>query len=209
MTTEWYKFWNSSEKNTAALDNLFRPNNMKDAMRSISYQLNLHKNNTIAEFGCGHGNMLCEFENHSKKTYGVDFSERANSNKFNSTTILINDSFNIEAKDGLFDRSYCFSLFNFLTLEETIATMKEMIRCTKKDGYILFADIIDKKFEKVFEMKTKDVNCPHLSSYNRSDLYRVLESIASRDSMIYDIYDTNYNEYKNNEMTFNILIWKK
>lgn len=205
MTKQWLKYWNSPE--SERLDLFFVPT--ENTAQFILYQLNARKDNIVCEFGCGTGSLSSLIGKSVGRNVGVDFSEaRATKNK--KAEILINDSFNVELKDNCIDRTFCFSLFNFLTLEESIATLEEMFRVTKKDGFILIGDILKEEFEKIFYMKLRDqeVKCPELTFYSKKTFEKIVENIVTEDSL-FTIYDTKIIDYPNNEASFNVLIWKK
>lgn len=206
MTIEWFNFWNSENANK--LDNLFETN--FDVARSILYQINAKKSDILIEFGCGTGKLLSFMEKSVTTSIGLDFSKKRTSLSNTKRTEFINvDSFNCNLKSNVFDKVFCFSLLNFLTLDEAITTIEEMIRITKNDGIILIGDILKEEFEKMFYFKIKNENikCPSLSFYKEKVLHKIIENINKNTEII--IYDTKINNYKNNDLSFNILIHKQ
>jgi ubiquinone/menaquinone biosynthesis C-methylase UbiE len=207
MTTSWFKFWNESE-GADKLDRVF--NVEKNVAHSILNQLNARKNNILVEFGSGKGELLSHIENSVELPVGIDFSEnRRKDCKTKRTEYLINDSFNVDIRKESVDRVFCFSLFNFLTLEETVATIEEMYRITKKDGFILFGDILKEDYEKLFHFKLRDeeINCPRLNFNNEKTITRIVDSVISEESRSV-CYNTKFG-HPNDDMSFNVLVWKK
>jgi len=204
MTTEWLDYWKSDESDK--LDSLFETNEF--VAKSVLEQLNARKNNIVVEFGCGRCNLLSLIDK-SVNTFGIDFSENRVKN-FDKNKILINDCFDVYLKDDSVDRSFCFSLFNFLTLEEAIATIEEMIRITKKGGFILVGDIFKEDYERTFYLKMREnkIKSPSVSFYNKKTLEKVIESMIPKDSKMI-CYDTKIESYCNNHASFNFLIWKQ
>ncbi len=208
MTTEWFNFWNSKSKDIDKLDSLFETN--FDVAKSILYQLDARKSNVLIEFGCGTGNLLSLIENSVRTSIGLDFSsDRTSSTKAKRSEFINTDCFNCKLKDSVFDRVFSFSLFNFLTLDESIATLEEMIRITKKDGIILVADVLKEDFERIFYFKMKDekVQCPKLSFHKPKVFQKIISNIDRNLEVI--TYDTNIENYKNNDLTFSVLIHKQ
>ena len=206
MTTQWLKYWDSKE--SEKLDTLFSVN--EGVAREILYQMNARKENVVAEIGCGRGDLISLIENSVSRLYGIDFSQNRIESIKSKATMLINDSFNIDLKDECIDRTFCFSLFNFLTLEESIATLEEMIRITRKGGFIFIGDILKDDFEKVFYLKLRElkISCPELSFYNARTYEKIINSVISSESNLV-VYDTKIAGFVNDAMSFNALIWKK
>lgn len=204
MTKTWLKYWNSPE--SSKLDELFETS--ENVARSILYQLNARKNNTICEFGCGKGKLLSLIEKSVELSVGIDFAE--NRIKGVKSKFLLNDSFNVQLKNDCIDRTYCFSLFNFLTLEESIATLEEMLRVTKKGGFVLIGDVLKEEAEKILYIKMREnsIKCPALTFYNPKVFEKIIENIVS-DNSVFTVYDTKIDNYTNNDISFNGLIWKK
>jgi ubiquinone/menaquinone biosynthesis C-methylase UbiE len=207
MTIEWFDFWNKS-KDVDKLDCLFETN--FDVARSILYQLNAKKSDILVEFGCGTGKLLSLIEKSVTASIGLDFSKsRTSVSKAKCSEFINTDCFDCKLKDNVFDKVFSFSLFNFLTLDESIATLEEMVRITKKDGIILIADILKDDFERVFYFKVKDENisCPKLSFHKPKVFQKIINNIDKNLETI--VYDTNIENYKNNDLTFNVLIHKQ
>lgn len=208
MTIEWFNFWNSKSKDIDKLDSLFETN--FDVAKSILYQLDVRKSNVLIEFGCGTGKLLSIIENSIETSIGLDFSNnRTGLTKTKRSEFINTDCFNCKLKDNVFDRVFSFSLFNFLTLDESIATLEEMVRITKKDGIILVADVLKEDFERIFYFKMKDekVKCPKLSFHKPKVFQKIINNIDKNLEVI--TYDTNIENYKNNDLTFSVLIHKQ
>jgi len=212
MTKQWMEFW-ISDKN---LDDRNKLNSVFEYLpeyvgRSILYQINSRKTDIIAEFGCGNGALLSFIEGNSEsgRTVGIDFcSEHVNNNLSKNSMLLLNDVFNVELKTESVDRSFCNTLFNYLNIDECVATFEEMYRITKKGGFILCANIIKKEFTDVFNLKLKDIKTPSINMDLNS---KILENIAN--STVSDqskciVYDNELLGYENNGTTMNMLVWK-
>lgn len=186
MTTEWYHFWNENDQETKRLDDLFSYKNEPLSIQFILNQLNARKNDIIVEVGCGEGKILNCISKSVNEVIGVDFSEERTRNiDQNKISILINDAFDISIKDVSVDKVFCDSLFNFLNDHEVIAVIQEMFRITKKNGIILFSNILKKDCE--FSNELKYVKCPKLNSFDKLFFEKIIKSFNDvSEPIIYD-----------------------
>jgi ubiquinone/menaquinone biosynthesis C-methylase UbiE len=109
--------------------------NQEPAFKQIVKYLN--KNDILCEFGCGDGSKLAHLKKYVKNTYGFDISQeaikRARRN-VPSVKFFVSDSGKI-FKDGQFDVT--ISIATLEHVENPKNFLDEMIRVTKKGGYII------------------------------------------------------------------------
>jgi ubiquinone/menaquinone biosynthesis C-methylase UbiE len=212
MTKNWMNFW-SSVDNTSEFKKLaaifdYIPEYVG---RNVLNQLNARKENIIAEFGCGGGELLSFINgNDSDRTVGVDFAEHYVKNNLSKNSLLLhNDVFNVELKNESVDRAFCYSLFNYLNLDEAVATLEEMLRVTKIGGFVLCGNIIKKEYSDIMQMKLNGIRCPQIDmDFSANILANMAESAISQKSK-YLVYDNEILGYENSKMTSNLLIWKQ
>lgn len=97
----------------------------------------LNKNDTLCEFGCGDGSKLVHLAKYVKSVYGFDISkeaiERARKN-ISDGKLFISDTGKI-FRDGQFDVT--ISMATLEHVENPKVFLDEMIRVTKKGGYVI------------------------------------------------------------------------
>jgi len=214
MTRNWASFWSDSNNDTE----IKRLAEIFDYLpewvgRSILNQIDARKDHLIAEFGCGNGALLSFIEGKDSKegrTVGIDFSKRCIDNNLSSkNSLLLNDDVcNVELKSESVDRSFCYSLFNYLTIDEATAALKEMLRVTKVGGFVLVGNVIRREFADVMDMKLNGIRCPQFDmDFNNNILSNMAEE-ATSDKSKHIVYDNDVLGYENSKLTSNLLIWK-
>jgi len=107
----------------------------------------------VLDVACGTGRMFKEIANIENVDYfGVDTSEEMMSHlkkiakkmKVNAWT-SVGDALNLPYEDNTFDVTFTYHLTWHLPQELQLMVIKEMMRVTKPDGYILF-DILNENF---------------------------------------------------------------
>ncbi len=101
---------------------------------------------TGLDVGCGQGKYLEYLNQHAKRMVGIDFSfynakNTIFNNKYNEH-VLNSDGENLPFKSDFFDFCFCINVLHHLPSEELQdGFLKEMIRVTKKNGYIFIFDL--------------------------------------------------------------------
>jgi ubiquinone/menaquinone biosynthesis C-methylase UbiE len=134
---------------------------------------------TILDVACGTGRMLPTIISSNKKInyFGLDSSNEMTSHLKDKVKkmdidakIKIGDATKIPFEDNSFDLSFTYHLTWHLPEETQIKIINEMIRVTKKEGYIIF-DILNKNFlwdnckkvlgkkntEGIYKVRVKDI----------------------------------------------------
>lgn len=109
----------------------------KQSRQYILQQINLPKNGKVLEVGCGSQAVLQEFLTFGFQTFGIDidYSILNFSNQEQSKAALINaDGYKLPFVDNFFDFSYCH--FLLLWIDNPIKIINEMVRVTKRSGWI-------------------------------------------------------------------------
>ena len=182
----------------------------KNSVEAKFLQKNLQKipgNPKILDVGCGTGRMLPPIFNLNKKIkyFGVDTSKEMitqlkKKEVFKKNKKLISlkiaDATKIPFKNDSFDLVFTYHVLWHLPKDIQIKILKEMIRVTKKGGYILF-DFLNKNFlwERVKWLfghkKTKGIY-----KLNLFEIRKIIDKKEIKKEKLFDIHIRNDSQYK-------------
>jgi ubiquinone/menaquinone biosynthesis C-methylase UbiE len=99
----------------------------------------------LLDAGCGIGNFVIPFAKKCKFVYGTDVSEvsiefckeRLRNEKIENAMVWAGSVKVIPLGDNTVDKILCFSVFQYLSIDETITVIREFKRILRKDGIIV------------------------------------------------------------------------
>lgn len=167
--SSWKKIWNNRKivlkNNNSVLAKLMtlnghsysindiKENNWKKYGENISLKLDIKKNESIFEYGCGSGALLFLFKSKTKSLFGCDYSkELVNASKKIAPQLKI---FLSEGEKYHSSKTYDYiissSMLEYVKLNKAKKIIKKMTNSFNKGVFI--GEILDKKFEKIFLKK--------------------------------------------------------
>ena len=160
---KWYKeYYEAHYKNkNIKRDDLFNKETLFQQLASKKCFINslskiyLNKNNSrIIDIGCGSSSKLIDLVSlgfNQKNLYGIDINESdINFSKMNYPLLNLScqNATKLDFKDNFFDLTYESTMFVQITNEEISENIaREMVRVTKKNGFIIIFDWRFQKFK--------------------------------------------------------------
>ena len=151
-TKEWYEIYykkfGNNRNNIITNRGVFFQSiaSQRSFIKSLS-KSNLELSSKILDVGCGNGSKLMDFVQYGfeqKNLYGVDINnERIDKGKFNYPLLNLSnqDATKLNFEDNFFNLVFESTMFVQVTdCEMSRKISKEMVRVTKKNGYILLID---------------------------------------------------------------------
>ena len=151
-TKNWYKnYYNKhgNDRNNILTDRgvLFQLMALKNSFIKSLSKINLDPSSYILDVGCGSGNDLMELVKYGfdqNKLFGVDINnERIDIGKLNYPllNLSIQDATKLNFQDNFFNLVFESTMFVQITdIEMSQKIAREMVRVTKKNGYIFLID---------------------------------------------------------------------
>jgi len=182
----------------------------------ITKVINITKEDSVFEVGCGAGAFLYKFYEQGNRVGGVDYSEKLINiaNKY-----LVNVDFKAcEANQIDEKKKYDYVMSNsvfyyFKSYKYAEEVLKRMVNKSVKCTAILEVSDFAKKEESMAIRKG------HLSNQEYDKRYRGLEHLyyekdwfyhfAEKNNLKIEIQQQNINNYQNNQYRFNVFMWKK
>jgi len=124
-----YQFWSTRYKHQASWT--------RETRNFIINQISLPPQSNILEVGCGSSAVLDDFTKSGQNTVGLDIDLQIldYTNKNSPKSKLINgDGFSLPLKNEFIDLCFCHYLL--LWIKDPVKIIKEMIRVTKRSGWI-------------------------------------------------------------------------
>ena len=186
-------------------------------INDISTKLELNKNDTLFDIGCGSGKIVNSLSHLVKKTSAIDHPNIINSINHKKIKFIKGDILKINLSNKKFDKILIYSLVHYLkNKEELFKLIKKSLQLLNRNGILLIGDIpnLDKKKRFKKSLNYKKINNEWLSNNLRlSPLEKEIENklkfdinvIKINDKLIFDILK----KYTNNKSECYVLSQNK
>lgn len=105
--------------------------------------VDFQQGDVVLDAGCGTGELIKQYRPLVNKFYGIDFSEemikRAQENLRNAENVILKvaDVQKLPFDENTFDKTICISVLQHLSDDEYKTALKELVRATKEDGFLI------------------------------------------------------------------------
>ncbi len=116
-----------------------------ETAREIAERLDLKKEDSLLEVGCGSGLLLERLKNKVSFCAGVDISEEMLKHiKDENIELRVAEASKLPFEDEKFSKVFCHSVFHYFPdIEYAKQSINEMLRVCKQDGTILISDVLN------------------------------------------------------------------
>lgn len=156
---KWRKYWNKRAKKSpnkeCAAGRKINTEWFNTTLDFINTKLNFYKTDVVIDAGCGTGLISSHIANKVSWVICLDFAIEMlkQADKKENISYIVGDIKEIPLKSEIFDKCFCYNVFQYLGFAETKKVAAELNRICKRRAKILVGDIPNSKRKGLFIVK--------------------------------------------------------
>lgn len=158
----------------------------------------IKKNHTVLDVGCGTGRLTKELLKKTQKVYALDNSSEMLNYAPKAAKLLLGSAFQLPFENNKFD--FVVSMDLILHFKNYMKIIDEMIRVTKKNGYIIFnignkehlnfsKKVLKDNFFNIYDETGNSLSKPYYTVVSNKNIYKFAER---RDILVEEIVPYNF-----------------